>query len=218
MKFLCLHGIGTNSKIFKMQLASILAEMGDDIELDFVEGSIEWPMAPDLASISDPDVSHFAYHDNTPESALRAVEELEDYIDTEGPFDGAIAFSQGAGLVLMFLRHYFHAHSNLPLPMLLLFSPAGGYDPVAWSDRGEVTKLTPSGASPFRSSAAVIWGVLDSDEVREDSARVVACFDKGKVWQFEHQRGHEIPMSSWKEDFTGTMQAVRRAIFASKQT
>jgi hypothetical protein len=47
MRFLCLHGIGTNNHIFKMQTAALRYALDEkDTEYIWAQGTVEWPMAP----------------------------------------------------------------------------------------------------------------------------------------------------------------------------
>ncbi|KAF2441994.1 hypothetical protein P171DRAFT_433589 [Karstenula rhodostoma CBS 690.94] len=109
-----------------MQTAALRHELGEEHSYEFVQGTMEWPMAPELEHISDATKPHFSYHNNTPESALEALGALDEYLASETPFDGILAFSQGAGLALIYARYFLHLHPERPLPFrcLLLFSPA----------------------------------------------------------------------------------------------
>ena len=52
MKFLCLHGMGTNSSIFESQLGSTLPYLeAQGHEFVFVDGLIECPPADGKASV-----------------------------------------------------------------------------------------------------------------------------------------------------------------------
>jgi hypothetical protein len=54
-------------------------------------------MAPEFANVASPNDEFFAYADfNDLASCLTALNQLDAYIAAEGPFDGLIAFSQGA--------------------------------------------------------------------------------------------------------------------------
>ncbi|KAI4116237.1 MAG: hypothetical protein LQ338_007747 [Usnochroma carphineum] len=57
-----------------------------------------------LISSSSDDFLQYA-DGSDPTSCLRALLDLESYMDDEGPFDGVMAFSQGAGLAASLLIH-----------------------------------------------------------------------------------------------------------------
>ncbi|KAL2784040.1 serine hydrolase FSH [Aspergillus keveii] len=107
MRFLCLHGLGTNSDVLKAQTASLRYRLGQDAhEFDFVDGSILWPPARGIAELfsSDADtVDCYSYFNESASSILTAVNDLAAYVITNGPFDGVIGFSQGAVLAATLL-------------------------------------------------------------------------------------------------------------------
>lgn len=49
MKFLCLHGMGTNSEVLEAQLAPIRAYMGPMHEFFFLDGQIECKAADGMS-------------------------------------------------------------------------------------------------------------------------------------------------------------------------
>ncbi|KAF2464530.1 uncharacterized protein BDR25DRAFT_241960, partial [Lindgomyces ingoldianus] len=194
--------------------ASLRSELGEEHEFEFVQGTIEWPMASGLEPISNPNETYYAYFEYTPESALAAVEALERYISVEGPFDGILAFSQGAGLAIMFLLRY----CSLPpqrsplFKCALLFSPTGMYDPVAWINTGTIQKVDTTDRVTLTIASIVVWGEQDLDGVSEDSGVAARLFDSDMVWIHVHNRGHEIPSAASVEAFRGMMRYIRRAI------
>ena len=46
MRFLCLHGMGTNAQIFEAQLAQIRSQLVGQHEFVFVDGEVECEPAP----------------------------------------------------------------------------------------------------------------------------------------------------------------------------
>ncbi|TGO59557.1 hypothetical protein BCON_0043g00150 [Botryotinia convoluta] len=116
MRFLCLHGLGTNSDVLKAQTERLdlkYTEMHDtaalryhlrnedEHEYDFVNGSLLWPPAPGIQEVFGSHVDCYSYFDGKDPSAasiLEAVTDLANYIASNGPFDAVIGFSQGAVL------------------------------------------------------------------------------------------------------------------------
>ncbi|CAI6339909.1 unnamed protein product [Periconia digitata] len=214
MRFLCLHGMGVSSEIFKMQTAALRNELAGDHSYEFVQGHIECTMAPELEHISDVTKPHFAYHNNSPQSAIDALKDLDAYLTSESAFDGILAFSQGAGLALMYSRYFMNLRPGRPLPFrcLLLFSPVGLLDPVTWIETGKLRLLVDT-ASPLNIPIAVITGKHDLPQAisqTEDIHRMVQS-DMG-CWKYVHLGGHDIPNGKAKNDMRGTVRALRRAI------
>ena len=50
MRWLCLHGMGTNSRIFEAQTAAIRYAMGQEHSFEFVDGAAPAKMAPSKPS------------------------------------------------------------------------------------------------------------------------------------------------------------------------
>ncbi|KAH8429840.1 uncharacterized protein LDX57_007511 [Aspergillus melleus] len=100
MRFLCLHGQGTSSDVLKTQLASLRYQLDatDSHEFDFIDGAVLWPPARGIREVFGDEVESFSYFDESAASILGAVVDLAQYIDSHGPFDGVIGFSQGAVL------------------------------------------------------------------------------------------------------------------------
>ena len=119
MKLLCLHGYGTSGDIFEKQLASITRALGDHHEYVYIDG--EFPVTKsgmsiliklfagltehttDLAEVfPGPYLAFFKWR--SPEDLSEAHDLLEATISSEEvPFDGVVAFSQGASLVISYI-------------------------------------------------------------------------------------------------------------------
>ncbi|RAH75856.1 hypothetical protein BO86DRAFT_423607 [Aspergillus japonicus CBS 114.51] len=105
MHFLCLHGLGTNSRILQVQTATLRHELGDSHTFDYAEGTLPCPIDPAIAPYFPEESDEgYAYFDpSRPSTYTAALEQLEAFLVTEGPFDGILAFSQGAQLAASFL-------------------------------------------------------------------------------------------------------------------
>ncbi|KAH7068089.1 EF-hand calcium-binding domain protein [Paraphoma chrysanthemicola] len=102
MRFLCLHGRGTNSDIFQSQLSPLISRLSPEHIFDFIDAQFEAPAAPGVADIFPG--PFFVWHQNhDPQS----VEKVHDYLTTviaeDGPYDGIIGFSEGAALSASYL-------------------------------------------------------------------------------------------------------------------
>ncbi|KFY90568.1 hypothetical protein V500_05128 [Pseudogymnoascus sp. VKM F-4518 (FW-2643)] len=104
MKFLCLHGMGTNSEVLEAQLAPIRAYMSPVHEFFFLDGQIECKAADGVAAIFPGSFSCY-YSKPTTQQLQAAFKLIAETILLDGPFDGLIGFSQGAALGASLLLH-----------------------------------------------------------------------------------------------------------------
>ncbi|TGO25151.1 hypothetical protein BPAE_0086g00160 [Botrytis paeoniae] len=103
MRFLCLHGIGTGKAILEAQLFMIRRQLPGH-EFVFFQGEMETSPAPGVEMFfPGPYYSYFTVP--SPNAVLAAIDRLEDFIDTQGPFDGILGFSQGAALAASYILH-----------------------------------------------------------------------------------------------------------------
>ncbi|KAH7041157.1 serine hydrolase-domain-containing protein [Microdochium trichocladiopsis] len=97
MRILCLHGRGTNAAIFEQQLQPLIRRLPAHYQYDFVDGPVPVNPAPGIADHSAG--PYLAWHRR---SFSDEVEEahgfLSSIVSEDGPYDGVIGFSQGAGM------------------------------------------------------------------------------------------------------------------------
>ncbi|KAH7417569.1 serine hydrolase FSH [Cadophora sp. MPI-SDFR-AT-0126] len=93
MRFLCLHGQGTNSDIMKLQTRALRNLLPVSYEYDFIDGEEHSESPEELAQIYPGPYLQYA---SCAETVPRSVEYLEEIMAEDGPFDGVIGFSQGA--------------------------------------------------------------------------------------------------------------------------
>ncbi|CAG8026292.1 unnamed protein product [Penicillium salamii] len=109
MRFLCLHGHGTNSQILESQLEPLRAHLPTDWEFDFLDGEMEAEPATGVDQIFPG--PYLCYHgEPVPGDVWNAYNLILDVVRDEGPFDGVIAFSQGAAVAATIIAH--EAKSN----------------------------------------------------------------------------------------------------------
>ena len=149
------------------------------------------------------------------ESCRKAVDNLDQYIALEGPFDGVLAFSQGASLAAtLMIRRATQKEANPLVPPFncaIFFSAAFPLDyaallhsqieEVSLSSRGEVI-TTPT---------AHIWGENDG-KYRDMSDRLSKLCRQELKTEFIHSSGHEIPSSGSKDAVISAVNAIRRTI------
>ncbi|KIW12712.1 hypothetical protein PV08_09990 [Exophiala spinifera] len=137
MKFLCLHGRGTNSDIFEAQLGPLISQLSSQHTFDFVDAPSESAAAPGIAKFyPGPYLAWFSRYE--PEHVEETHQYLRTIINEDGPYDGIIGFSQGASLAASmllaeeFYRANGHAEATRSLPFkvaiffnsVMLFSPS----------------------------------------------------------------------------------------------
>jgi hypothetical protein len=157
----------------------------------------------------------FAYCIPTkPETCISAVNDLERYLDAEGPYDGVIGFSLGATFVLSWMIKKVREQKDdrsvkLPFKVGIFFSNAGRlleyndatgqcvvpYDPIAVEGLLDIP-------------TAHIWGFADPDSENAQMASQ-ACNEEFRS-VFVHEKGHEVPMSA--ENIISTAKVINRAI------
>ena len=97
MKFLCLHGMGTNSQILESQFEAIRARLPPVWDFEFLDGENSTKPFADIGdAYPGPYLCYYA--DPTPAAVQSAVDTVLDVINTEGPYDAVLGFSNGAAL------------------------------------------------------------------------------------------------------------------------
>lgn len=213
-----------------MQTAALRYQIGDDHTFEFVQGTIPWPMAPggwydptfivpnltgpELSAISNSEDAHYAYFD--PEHApsyLTAFSMLDTFLAAEGPFDGVLAFSQGAGLATMYMarKKLERPDAEAPFRCAILCSPTAVGDPFHWFATGEMRRLEQlPRAVRIDTPTAMIWGSRDDYATHIPS---LCNLFLGKVfWHYVFDGGHELPSLSVEESIGGSVKIARRAV------
>ncbi|RYP68511.1 hypothetical protein DL770_008431 [Monosporascus sp. CRB-9-2] len=217
MRFLCLHGRGTNAKVFKMQTAAIRYDLGEGHSYDFVEGSIPVDIDPGVKGMLAGNETGYNYFDeHSPASALQALYDLDSYVELNGPYDGIIAFSQSVGLVGTWL--VYRQRRNLPGVRCAVFLSGGStaLDPDVLSE-GAMVPLSAANVKPseiLELPTAHIYGALDPHALAAQEFSAL-CSDQFRS-VFIHPGGHEVPGSgsgsSSKDVLNQAVNVVRRVI------
>ncbi|KAI9658370.1 MAG: hypothetical protein M1821_002503 [Bathelium mastoideum] len=212
LRFLCLHGAGTNA-----EANQLTRELSKDYsaEFEFIEGQISAGPGPGVSGIFDPPYYNYfqwprttcnaAEDDNTVTAAFEQIYEALD--GEEGPFDGVLGFSHGATLAFSFLVHHAKAAAQRCSP-----SPPS-------RSLGLRCAVFIAGMPPFREGDAVegkathdgrelvfdddVDGYIDipsltvtgrRDFVHEHSLRLAKmCGGPGLARLLVHDKGHEVP-------------------------
>ncbi|KAI0144467.1 serine hydrolase FSH [Xylariaceae sp. FL1272] len=220
MRFLCLHGMGTNNKVFETQTAALRYALADSHTYEFAEGVISTEMHPDIGGIFPATDSYYHYFDaNSVQSCKKAMENLEGFIAIEGPFDGVIGFSQGAALAAAVMARRWQkdpvAEATNPIFKCAVFFGAGlPCDPAAL-EAGQVRGLSPdTDWGLIRVPTTHVWG-------REDSSShppiLAELCDPNLRQVYVHEGGHGIPGSQMSMELTNCVLVIKRSIFLSQR-
>lgn len=155
--------------------------------------------------------TYFDYH--APETVIKAFVDFDNFIKTEGPYDGVIAFSQSAALVGTWMVHQARqgnlAESGLKCAIFLsAASPVVDYKKLLAGQLVQVTSAEAAGIIDI--PTAHVWGLEDQ---YADVARQFCELCKGDVRSiFVHPGGHEVPGSSSKDAVTRSVNVIRRVV------
>lgn len=162
------------------------------------------------------DEKTFAYFDeDSPATALSAVEDLESYIESQGPYDGIIAFSQAVGLVgtWMIKQHRLDRPTGLACAVFISgASPAVDFNSLG---EGNVVLLSPEKIGQvIRIPTTHVWGSADPwNSVARDFSRLCKADVSSLVI---HEGGHEVPGSGSKDVVTKVVNFIRRTVLMAR--
>lgn len=158
--------------------------------------------------------TYFNYFDYKSTSSMRtALVQLGTYIALEGPYDGVLAYSHGAGLAATYIIQQAQLHPTLPPPFKCAIFLSGGIpvDPLAL-DRDEVRPLEPAkDGKLLKLPTAHIWGSNDDLYPNTSSVLSKLC-DDGMKFVFVHEEGHDIPNARAEKAVLGAVQVIRRTV------
>ncbi|KAI4101559.1 MAG: hypothetical protein L6R37_004885 [Teloschistes peruensis] len=120
MRFLCLHGMGTNPQILEAQIGLLRAQLPGSHDFVYLPGEVECDAAPGVSAIYPG--PYLCYYDLPTTNAVGDAHDLVlAFIEDEGPFDAIIGFSQGAALASSLMLRRAKDASCAPLFQLAIF-------------------------------------------------------------------------------------------------
>lgn len=157
----------------------------------------------------------FSWFDQTIPSLLDALSDLSEYIESEGPFDGIIGFSQGAALAATYIAQYEslnkdHLYHELPFKCAVFIcpGPVWRWEPRAGDD-DDLSHMDPAEENiSINIPAAIIWGA--KDELAEGGRNVRDFCDSTTRESYTHPGGHEIPRK--KVELDAMVKCVKAAM------
>ncbi|TVY80404.1 Esterase FUS5 [Lachnellula suecica] len=218
MRFLCLHGMGTNSEIFETQSAAIRYGLGDEHTYEFLEATITAPMAPGIETLVSPNTECFTWTDDSSRESYvtsykKALMDLDEFLAEYGPFDAVMAFSNGAALaaslIIQKLQNCPQEQDASPVFKCAVFFSGG----IPVLVQGESFQLIDRDTSSelIHIPTANIWGAKDS--LYPDFGPVVKTICRADLAEsYIHQGGHEIPGSKDEQAVASSVKLIKRTI------
>ncbi|KAJ0115701.1 hypothetical protein J7T55_010524 [Diaporthe amygdali] len=212
MHFLCLHGVGTNSKIFELQTAALRYALGLEHTYDFVEGGENHPMEPHVANLISPDDTFHAYFDPTSgHSLLNALDDLDALVrEADPPYDGVVGFSHGSTLAATLLTRPDQS-AQPPFKVAVFLSPGMAANHASLS-QDKIEILQPNTVyQRICIPTALVYA--EKDEVAPEQGVLLQGLCDEKVMHVAiHQLGHQIPGIKEKRDLEEAVTAITLAI------
>ncbi|KAF2464425.1 uncharacterized protein BDR25DRAFT_242558 [Lindgomyces ingoldianus] len=221
MKFLCLHGTGTNSQVFEIQTAALRHELNGSHTYEFVEGTIPAEIAPEILSIFPANGGYYNYFSPSDASVcLQSLMLFKAYVEKEGPFDIVLGFSGGCAAVMTLLLYYHQNNLKIPFRGAVFFSAGLPASPSALTS-GSVDLLTrlPEGKeiaipSAHFWGAEEIWPVGEGEVGWSESvSRMFKAEGVGMREEWVHGGGHEVPGARMRGDLVMCVKGIRRVIW-----
>jgi hypothetical protein len=202
------------------QQAALRYEVGENHTYDFVEGHIPVELDEELGSTaSGENKGYFYFEDGDVDSGLTAVLNLDRYIESEGPFDGIMAFSQSVGLAATWL--VYRQRRRLPSVRCGIFfsGAATAMDPDILAEGRMVFLQSAKLGEAITIPTAHIYGA--EDPYAAAAAEFSALCNSGARSVYVHPGQHEVPgsgsRSSTKDVVNVTVNTMRRVISLSSE-
>jgi dienelactone hydrolase len=179
-------------------------------------------LAEELKNVAHETNEYFAYFDPSDASTyLAAYHQLDKFMETEGPFDGVFAFSQGAGLAIAYMARARVEQLNATpaFKCAILLSPTAVGDPFEWFKTGEMRRLRElPGGVKIKVPTAMIWGEGDTYRKQEGMENLFGLFDDSMAWNYVHSGLHEVPSLKLGDSIQQTRKlAIRSMTVATTQ-
>ncbi|VBB80909.1 Putative protein of unknown function [Podospora comata] len=198
-KILCLHGIGTNCEILKLQTASLRQHLPSGCTYDWYPGLHPSPPAPGIREAFGTSHQCFSYFDGSAKGGMEAVDKLADHLLAHGPYDAILAFSMGGALAATLLLRpdqqdpqVREAKSKIKSVVFLSSIMPSGWDEL---ESGRVTFLKANRVSEENKIAIPTVHAWSNKDVHYPGmAKQVMnmCKQETRV-EVKHSAGHGIP-------------------------
>ncbi|KAH8897430.1 hypothetical protein GQ53DRAFT_743129 [Thozetella sp. PMI_491] len=219
MRFLCLHGRGTNADFFKSQTARICDTLGQEHEFVFINGNV--PARPMLGMTTDTEsgeerLGFWPLKGGDADRFRCIYHDLRGFIQTNGPFACLMGFSEGASVAATILVEDYRRHGgSLGIRCGIFFC---GVSPLHL-DLDCADKLRPLEAAAdgvlLHIPTAHIWSKGGDWHAGMGEELVALCDDSTRE-EVVHGLGHDIPGSHSDEYWRETIWAIERTVERAK--
>ncbi|KAK1977530.1 inducible nitrate reductase 2 [Colletotrichum cereale] len=146
-RILALHGVGSSASILKEQLTPLQRELGSWFEFVYLNGAIERERGPGMAA-SYPGPFYCYTAGYAPADIRDTFDDLDDFIQENGPFDGVFGFSQGASIAASYILDYqlHNPEGPPPFDFAVLFSSVAAFSAETGYCAGPVAELVANSA------------------------------------------------------------------------
>lgn len=155
----------------------------------------------------------YAEYGNT-QDYQKALNDLEHFVDQEGPFDGIMAFSQAAGLAASLVVHKMQTTSDetgqhSAFRCAIFFSGGVAVDMSMRTEYRPRLMTYETDGEFIKIPTAHIWGVHDDPVVGLPLSKL--CCKELRA-EFVHKGGHEIPGPKDPDGVQKTIRMVKRTL------
>ncbi|KAJ5820607.1 Serine hydrolase FSH [Penicillium riverlandense] len=214
MRFLCLHGAGTNAEILEIQTGGLRQQLEKKgHRFIFVNGrqdaQVESGMflvpqsqailtreGPELEGIFDgPFYNHYPRGPTPGAGVFEAFEHTYRIISEQGPFDAVMGFSQGAALAAALIIHHGKVYPHAPPLFRAAVFLCGGCP----FDRSGMAYITPQPDTyTIPIPTAHIVGKLDP--LYPQSMKLHGLCEPSKAALYDHGSKHMVPFDAKNTD------------------
>ncbi|KAI0199220.1 serine hydrolase FSH [Astrocystis sublimbata] len=207
MRILCLHGTAINAQVFQSKTEKIRSHLPDDYSYEWFEGDLTVIPQKFLSDVYPG--PYLTYVDIlTTDNVARALQRIEEFIESDGPFDGVMGVSEGSMLsAALLLKHQIENPFAAPPFRFAIF--ISGTLPFSWScEVGQDVFGLITGDNPLSTKSSV-WqrkvesGTAPSEPMPNSEAAMLA--DMFPTWRSRVQ---------YLEKIIGTAENAHRRPYA----
>ncbi|KAI1647088.1 serine hydrolase FSH [Daldinia loculata] len=209
MRWLCLHGRGTSAQIFEMQTVRIREALGRDHEFVFVNGTVS--TEPDVGADAIAD-EFFGYVAHDADQDRELCDNMIEFVESQGPFDGFMGFSEGGTVAAMMLVEDARHGSFGGIKCAVFFCAALPFDPDQ-ARTGVIRYIDPDTDGVLLTiPTAHIWAqTAGAHEIKVHQSLTQICDDRVRE-VFLHDLGHDVPGAKSDKGLAGAVRAIEHVI------
>ncbi|CAL5865815.1 uncharacterized protein PFLUO_LOCUS21 [Penicillium psychrofluorescens] len=213
MRFLCLHGSGTNAEILEIQTGGLRQQLEQKgHRFIFVNGRQDAQVESELEGIFEgPFYNHYPRGPTPGAGVLEAFEHTYRIISEQGPFDAVMGFSQGAALAAALIIHHAKVNPHAPPLFRAAVFICGGCP----FDRSGMAYITPQ-PDTYTITIPTAHIVGKQDPLYPESRKLYGLCEPSKAAFYDHGSKHMVPFDTKNTDemTRAIEETVARAIFS----